>query len=139
MRKLKEQARKFFREVGSVQCPAFPKETITFNSKGINHLFHKGARTNRMRSGKEIAIRAKLLPRAVKLLSLMPVYQQDIVFESDGKMFKFWSVEGVVDNRRIKVIVRQVGNGNKHFWSVIPDWRKIKGVIQNAKSDLSKL
>jgi hypothetical protein len=69
----------------------------------------------------------------------MPIYQQNVVFNVGGKTLKFWSLEGVVDDRRIKVIVRQVGNGNKHFWSVIPDWRKIRGVIQNAKSDLSKL
>jgi len=138
-RQLKQQTRKLFREVRAVQCPAFPKETVAFNSKGINHLFHKGTRTNRMRSRKEIAIRVKLLPRAIKLLSLMPVYQQDVVFNIDGKTLKFWSLEGVVDDRRIKVIVRQIGNGNKHVWSVIPDWRKIRGVIQNAKSDLSKL
>ena len=39
---------------------------------------------------------------------------------------------------RIKVIVRQVGNGAKHFWSVIPGWRKIRGAVSNARGDLSR-
>ncbi len=138
-RQLKQQARKFFQQTKAVFCPAFPDEKVVFNSKGINHLLYKSGRTNRRRSKKEAAIRINLLPRAVKLLSLITLYQQDVILEFGEKRLKYWSLEGVIDNRRIKVIVRQVGKGNKHFWSVIPDWRKIGGRVQNAKSNLSKL
>ena len=55
------------------------------------------------------------------------------------KLFaQLWALEAVIDERRIKVIVRQKGDGKKCFWSVIPAWRKFDGRTVNAKSDLSK-
>gem|GEM_PF-3614112 len=30
----------------------------------------------------------------------------------------------IIRNTRVKVIIRQIGNGQKHFWSVIPAWQK---------------
>ena len=28
-----------------------------------------------------------------------------------------------MSNKKVKVIVRKVGNGAVHFWSIIPDWK----------------
>lgn len=47
-----------------------------------------------------------------------------------------------MDRSRIRVIVRQVGNGQRHFWSVIPSWntdhyRDMKFKRQ-AKGDLAE-
>lgn len=38
---------------------------------------------------------------------------------------KYWGFVAIIDDYRIKVIVRQVGRGGKHFWSVIPAWTKL--------------
>jgi len=39
---------------------------------------------------------------------------------------------------RVKVIVRQVGNGEPHFWSVMPDTRlKTKGTFKFASVDIA--
>ncbi len=116
---------------------AFPEEVIIFNAKGLNHIFYKSTRSRRKSS--EISIRIKLLPRAIKLLNLMPLPQEESEYKKDGKMYNFWAFEGVIDNKRIKVIVRQIGNGKKHFWSVIPYWRKTKFGNTNSRGDLSKL
>jgi len=117
---LKKQAKDFFRKVKSVNCPTFPKEKIYFNSKGLSHLFYKGS-------------------RAVKVLTLMPLAQEESCFRVPGKQIRYWAFEAVVDDRRIKVIVRQIGRGKKHFWSVIPAWRRIRGCVVNARGNLSKL
>lgn len=63
----------------------------------------------------------------------MPYWQEESHYIKDKTAYKFWCFEAVVENRRIKVIVRQVGNGKKHFWSVIPAWRKDRYGILNAK------
>jgi hypothetical protein len=62
------------------------------------------------------------------MLKVMPIYQDEISYGVGGRKFSFWSFEGVVDERKVKVIVRQIGSGKKHFWSVIPSWKvkKIK-------------
>lgn len=132
MTKYKDQIKKLFYEYKEIICPAFPDETIIFNAKGINHLIYKGNRSRREES--RILANIRLLPRAVKMLRVMSLWQEENSYTKDDTLYKFWCFEAVVDNRRIKVIVRQVGNGKKHFWSVIPAWRKDRYGIVNAKN-----
>lgn len=132
MTKYKDQIKKFFNEYNEIVCPAFPDEKIVFNAKGINHLIYKGNRSRREES--RILANIRLLPRAMKTLRVMPLWQEENSYIKDDILYKFWCFEAVVDNRRIKVIVRQVGNGKKHFWSVIPAWRKDRYGIVNAKN-----
>lgn len=68
----------------------------------------------------------------------MPLAQEESsLVDSKGRVCRYFAFEAVIDGRRIKVIVRQVGKGKKHFWSVIPAWRKIRGQVVNAKSSLA--
>ena len=40
-----------------------------------------------------------------------------------AKLIKYWGVIAIIDGRKIKVIVRKIGdNGAMHFWSVVPAW-----------------
>lgn len=131
MRKFKDQIKKIFDATKEVRCPAFPDEKVVFNAKGINHLIYKGNRSRREQS--RIQTNIRLLPSAIKVLKVMVYPQEETSYLRVGVNYKFWTFEAVVDNRRIKVIVRQVGNGKKHFWSVIPAWRKDRFGILNAK------
>lgn len=131
MRKFKDQIKKIFDATKEVRCPAFPDEKVAFNAKGINHLIYKGNRSRREQS--RIQTNIRLLPSAIKVLKVMVYPQEETSYLRVGVNYKFWTFEAVVDNRRIKVIVRQVGNGKKHFWSVIPAWRKDRFGILNAK------
>lgn len=135
---LKRQAKAFFKKHQAVTCPAFPEEKVVFNSKGLRHLFYKGQ--NKGRPLKEAKVRVELLLRAVNTLSLMPLFQEVRVIKSyeDGKTARFWAFEAVIKDRRIKVIVRQIGRGKKHFWSVVPSWKRIQDKRVNAKSDFWK-
>ncbi len=72
---LKEKAEKFFKDHSSIHCPAFPHDKVYLNSKGLNHLFYKGG--NRARTHKEVSVRVELLDRALKLLKLMPLAQEE--------------------------------------------------------------
>lgn len=133
---LKEKTKKFFKETGSINCPSFTNEKVFFNAKGLQHLFYKGPRSRR--DIKRITKSIELLPRSVKLLKLMPIAQEEDEYVSHNKRYRFWAFEGVVENRRIKVVVRQIGTGRKHFYSVIPAWRKKRFGVINSKKNLSK-
>lgn len=135
---LKSQARRFFRKTKSIECPAFPKKNIIFNSKGLSHLFYKGTKKISTRDFSQTSIRIKLLSRAARLLKLANYPQEENTFLIDKKKYRYWAFEGVINNKRIKVIIRQVGQGKKHFWSVIPAWRRTRGQIQNSRGNLSK-
>lgn len=135
---LRQKAKRLFRENKQVASPAFAKEKITFNAKGVNHLFYKNPRN--IRKLREIETRIDLVPSAVKLLKLLPVYQEESSYKFKGKVIAFWSFEGVIDGKRIKVIIKQVGHGKKHFWSVIPNWRRNRfGKKLNSKGNLAKV
>ncbi len=127
----KKQIKSIFNKVGVIACPAFGGDKIYFNAKGANHLIYKGNR--RQRSANRIKTNIRLLPRAVKLLKLATFWQEESQYDAGNKVYKFWAFEAVVDQRRIKVIVRQVGKGRKHFWSVIPAWRRNRFGVINAK------
>ncbi len=92
-----------------------------------------------MREVARIKTNLRLLPGAIKLLKMMPFAQEEASYVSNGVEMKYWAFEGVVDKRRIKVVIRQKGKGLKHFFSVIPAWRKDRfGNIKNARGDLRK-
>ena len=131
-RKYKIQIKILFDSTGSIDCPAFNFEKISFNAKGINHLLFKGDRSQRDK--KRIETNIRLLPNAIFLLEKTTFWQEESQYEKDKKVYKFWAFEAVINKRRIKVIIRQIGNGKKHFWSVIPAWRKNKYGLINAKT-----
>src|SRR3989344_2642932 len=132
MKLYKKQIKEIFDKTGQVSCPAFSGEEIIFNAKGINHLIYKGDRSRREMS--RIKTNIRLLPRAIKLLGTATFYQEESSYKRERHVYRFWAFEAVVEDRRIKVIVRQIGKGKKHFWRVIPAWRKDRFGILNAKS-----
>ena len=134
----KKNARKVYSKIKNIDCPAFPNEPVMFSSHGFSHLFYSGRNKAVARLDKESTSRIKLLPLAIKLLKLMPLPQETSEVFIQKTMHKFWAFEEVLEGRRVKVIVRQVGKGKKHFWSVIPAWRKTKFGRKNSVSDLSK-
>src|SRR3989344_5224554 len=130
--KLKEDAQRFYNSIRKVFSPAFNQE-ICFNAEGFNHIIFKGARSERERPSQ--ILRFKLLPLALKLIKISTTYQE---FEETLKEFevksykkkmrktmpvKYWGIIAIIDGRKIKVIIRKVGdNGNYHFWSIVPAW-----------------
>ncbi len=130
MNTYKKQIKQIFDQDRIISCPAFD-EKIILNAKGINHLIYKGSRSRR--ETERILINIRLLPSAIKVLKLMVFAQEESSYVKDDVKYRFWTFEAVVDGRRIKVIIRQVGKGRKHFWSVIPAWRKDRYGILNAK------
>lgn len=97
-------------------------------------------------------MRFQLLARAKELVALSTTFQEfdeSLItirrkkfkrIEEESTMVRYWGLVAIMQTFRIKVIVRQIGHGQKHFWSVIPAWvtthyRDIK-LISNARGDL---
>lgn len=76
----------------------------------------------------------KLLPSAEELVKLTTTFQeydetlQEVEVKrhkrrvKETKAVKYWGLIAIMRNRKIKVIIRQTGEGQKHFLSVIPNW-----------------
>jgi hypothetical protein len=130
--KTKKEAELFYQEIEEVYCPYF-KEKIKFNAKGLKHLKFKGDRTARSRSDQYT--RLKLLFFAPEVISLSKTVQG--IWDTKSfervrvhsrtdtilKNISYYEFIAVLENTRLKVIIKQVGNGKKFFWSVIPYWK----------------
>ncbi len=130
--KLRADAQKFYHSIGPVFSPAL-NDYVQFTAEGYNHIIFKGSRSERERPSQ--ILRFKLLSRAVKLVERSTTYQE---YEETLKEFemkshkkrvrkskpvKYWGIIAIIDGRKIKVIVRKIGdNGQLHFWSIVPAW-----------------
>ena len=129
--RLKEEVRKLYYSLGAVHCPYFG-DKVLFQSDGFQHLTHKGPSNKTNRTREDQYIRMKLFKFAPKLLRESKVVQdiqEKNVFlpvthnsrkEKILKVVKYWEFWGIIDGIRIKVVVRRVGNGELHYFSVIP-------------------
>lgn len=123
-----------------------------FTAEGFNHIIYKGKR--RERSKNDQITKFKLLPKTQTVVSISTTYQEyDESFTTirrkrfkrtieETATVKYWGFVAIIQNFRVKVIVRQIGNGQKQFWSVIPAWRTdyyrdIK-LISMAKGNLAE-
>lgn len=42
--------------------------------------------------------------------------------EMRNKIAFYWGIIAIFEGRKIKVILRKIGNGQLHFWSIVPAW-----------------
>jgi len=130
--KLREDALKFYNTIGKVFSPIFNQE-VYFNAEGFNRIIFKKARSEREKPSQ--ILRFKLLSLAVKLIKMSSTYQEfeETLKEFEVKHFKkrikqtksvrYWGIIAIIDGRKIKVIIRKIGdNGFMHFWSIVPAW-----------------
>src|SRR3989338_1921890 len=117
-----------------MRCPALDTE-VHFTSDGFNHLLHKPNRLPRAR--KEQKNKLSCLKEAVEIIKRSTTVQEyweemQTVGSPDKSGFKktakvkyfifiaLWDHNGIM--KRVKVVVRKVGDGQFHFWSVMPYW-----------------
>ena len=133
---LKEAAQELYNNINSVFSPAL-KEKIIFQAEGFNHIVFKKDHSERERSSQ--FLRFKLILLAKKLIELSTTYQEfeETIKEfavkkykrkiKENKAVKYWGIIAIIDGRKIKVILRKIGNsGSSHFWSIIPAWKTNK-------------
>lgn len=130
--KLREDAQKLYSTTRLVMSPAL-NEYVHFTAEGFNHVIFKGSRSEREHSSQ--IMRFKLLSRAIKLVGHSTTYQEYeetiMQFEVKNhkkkmlkpKPVKYWGIIAITEGRKIKVILRKIGdNGHLHFWSIVPAW-----------------
>ncbi|MBI5004400.1 hypothetical protein HZC00_04900 [Candidatus Kaiserbacteria bacterium] len=148
---IKSGAQKLYSSLKPVKCPALGNHSVSFSSEGFNHLVYRIPKQERH---KRVQImRFELLSKARELLELTTTIQEyeDYLDQVVGWKFKKkqlintkirdWGFVGIVRGYRIKVVVRQMGNGDKQFLSVIPAWstkyyRDIK-IVRNSKGNVA--
>jgi len=127
----KQQAEISYKTFNAIYCPYFG-EKIIFDSRGWKHLKFKSDQQARIKTDQYP--RLKLLYLAPQVLSkshtIQGIWQtkkfeyQKINSRWDNVMREviFYEFIAVLENVRLKVIVKEIVGREKHFWSIIPFW-----------------
>jgi hypothetical protein len=131
----KQKAKNIYSKIGRIKSPALGDEYVFFTSAGFNHLLRKG-RIPRTRNEQkrrftllsfvENIIKnpvAKITYRKTEIKEKTNRHGENILIQS---IAHFWTFEENINDCNIKVVIRQLQNKNKHFFSVMGDNIKIK-------------
>ena len=128
---IKREASSLYRSFVSVHCPALD-QTIKFTSEGFNHLIYGSPK--KMREKSVQILRFDMLPKAKFILETSTTYQEydeEIVYKKVNRrgawiqmnvLVRCWGFVAIVRKFRVKVVVKQEGNGAIEFLSVAPAW-----------------
>jgi hypothetical protein len=124
-----ENSRELYNTIGRTWCPAL-NDYVTFNSIGFKHLIWKKKKYRSRRQQRE---RLALLPHAPEIIAkaITPdnrrIRTESVVVKWRGEKKKvlskstFWAFKAELNGRTIRVVVRQVKNGHKHFFSIFEE------------------
>jgi len=119
--------------IGSIRCPYF-QDNVAFNTEGFRHLLFKS--WNRGRDRRDQFMRLKYVQRAPEILRLSRTVQgiqranERERRRSHGRWERalvqvtYYEFVAVIEDRRFKVVVKQLPAGGRMFWSLIPFWRQ---------------
>lgn len=119
-----------------VKCKAIEGEMVHFTSEGFNHIVYK--RKKKERGKGDQVMRFRCLDLARKILECTTTLQEkdlqhvETVVKTKKKRHKvmrpvrFWGFIAIMHNKKVKVIVKKIGEGKIVFWSVIPFWQTTK-------------
>jgi hypothetical protein len=113
---LKKKAKIFYDKIDRVWCPVL-NDHIIFRKAGFRHLIWKGG-VFRLKS--EQKRRLALVPH---LANILQNQNSQPVYKSQGNA-KFWAFTGEQDKKSVRVVIRQISDGEKHFFSVFEDKQK---------------
>ena len=129
---IKIKGEEFYKNIREIYCPYF-KEKISFGSSGFEHLKFK--RHQKTRLEQDQYMRFKLIQLAPEILKLSHTVQGKLEakkFErirvhnrTDTvlKLVTYYEFVALMKRNRVKIIVKQIDDGQKFFWSLIPFWR----------------
>lgn len=108
----------FYKSIVRIKCPYFNNEYVFFNMKGFDHLLRKGGKT---RPFYDQLKRLTLLVYCKQILAGEYTYVKFRFVTKEGGFACFWAFSNTsVNGLKMRLIVRQINNRQKHFFSIFP-------------------
>ncbi|HXK37051.1 MAG TPA: hypothetical protein VJ553_05725 [Candidatus Paceibacterota bacterium] len=129
---IKAEAETFYAGIGAVYSP-YLKKSVAFNAKGLDHL--KLKEWNKARSIDDQCRRLRIIQYAplivqashtVQGLSYVDRFerrQTNSRWERVMMRIVYYEFIAVLQNIRIRCIVKELPGGQPFFWSIMPYWR----------------
>lgn len=136
---MRSKAEKYYGLIAEVYCPYF-QEKVSFNSKGKEHLKFKNKNHTRPKSDQYTRFRIlSLAPKVIGLSRTIQGIAHTKNFElmrSGGrtdivlKPVSYYEFIAILEDKRVRVVVNQIEDGPKYFWSILPFWKTDKHKVQ---------
>jgi len=130
--RVKQEAENYYKTVNAVFCP-YLKSKINFNAKGLDHIKMKSWNKSRLVSDQYLRLKfLKLVQEVLKNSGTLQEFHETKNFErikdtgrwqSIMKPVVYYGFVAILNNVKIKIIVKRVEGGQPYFWSVIPFWK----------------
>ena len=118
--KFKKIKRKY-RKKTKIQSLVFDNEAIVLGADFWKHLMFQ--KNRRLRTDDDINKRLNAIEKMIKIVETSPYYQDYYIGKDKNTIMHFWILLATIDETRYGVIVRKKGKqGNKHIYSIIPNW-----------------
>jgi hypothetical protein len=114
-KKLISEIKSVYSSLMTTWCPAL-NETVYFNHDGLRHLL---GNTSGRRSMHDLAYRFALLKHAKYVITNSHAISKYRLHKNGKIPVHFWSIEFSLDNMALRCVVRAVGSGRKHFYSIM--------------------
>lgn len=122
IKQLIKRAELDYKKIKSVKCPALNNDDIVFNNHGFNHIIRKGKVTRALNIQVERMNLIKFVPEILINSKNFSSHRKSIDF--NGSVAYFWCFKDKIGDKNLKLIVRQIGNGVKHFFSIFQESAK---------------
>jgi hypothetical protein len=101
--------------MSNIQSPLLGGSYVVFNNIGFKHLIRKA----KIRSNQEQMNRFALLRDVPDIIRNPNAKIGHRIIREKNHIIQYWAFVEKKNEKTIKVVVRQVGNGIKHFYSVM--------------------
>ena|SRR3989344_3957156 len=121
-----------YKAIKEIRCPYF-SGTVVFNAMGLEHL--KFMRKNHARPRNEQLLRMRLFTLAPEILGLSRTIQgitytkhfenlrTNQRYQSTLLPVHYYEFVAILKDKRVRVVIKQIDDGPKFFWSIIPFWK----------------
>ncbi len=109
------QKEKYYKII-SIRCRYLSDELVFFNNHGLNHILRKN---NKDRPFKDQFRRFELIKYCQTILQDLDIEVEYRISAKESSVAHFWGITGVVDKKKIKVIIRRIDNGQLIFLSIM--------------------
>jgi hypothetical protein len=103
-------------KIVSIKCRYLSNESVSFNNFGLNHILRKN---DKDRTFQDQYRRIELMKFCKYILENIDVEVEYRVSQNKSSTAYFWGITGVVNRKKIKVVVRRINNGQLIFLSIM--------------------
>lgn len=112
-----KETKAFYKRLNKIRCVWVDNNYVIFGNSGFTHLLIKNRKS---RPINEKCRKLNLVKYISQIINNRNAKSEVRIFKNKKYgQIEYKSITAEINSRKIKVIIRKIGNGNYHFWSIM--------------------